>query len=211
MSPSTSALVVAVVGVAGTLLSGVLAHRGALRSTSMELEHARLEREAERDAVERRENVEARRASYVQLNRAIRELHLLLWLHREALATRAATAAEGEATSAADLSAQTAERADAQRELREAYATAQLVVTDDVLQAAGRIVHQLQRIHTQLARHEQNSPGAPGSPESPESLDELLDRLKNASEGLYEVRQHMRTDLGITNLPIERPEDHGAA
>ncbi|GAV43540.1 hypothetical protein [Streptomyces acidiscabies] len=195
MSPSTSALIVAVVGVAGTLLSGVLAHRGALRSTSMELEHARVEREAEREAVERRENVEARRASYVQLNRAIRELHLLLWQHREALATRAG-----------DPAAQTAERADAQRELREAYATAQLVVTDDVLQAAGRLVHQLQRIHTQLARHEQNSPGN----QAPESLDELLDRLKNASESLYEVRQHMRRDLGITNLPIERPEDHGA-
>ncbi|KND31988.1 hypothetical protein [Streptomyces acidiscabies] len=199
MSPSTSALIVAVVGVAGTLLSGVLAHRGALRSTSMELEHARVEREAERDAVERRENVEARRASYVQLNRAIRELHLLLWQHRETLAARAGDPA----TPTRDLAA---ERADAQRELREAYATAQLVVTDDVLQAAGRLVHQLQRIHTQLARHEQNSPGN----QAPEPLDELLDRLKNASKSLYEVRQHMRRDLGITNLPIERPEDHGA-
>ncbi|MFM9447191.1 hypothetical protein [Streptomyces acidiscabies] len=205
MSPSTSALIVAVVGVAGTLLSGVLAHRGALRSTSMELEHSRVEREAERDAVERRENVEARRASYVQLNRAIRELHLVLWQHREVLAARSTPA--GDATPARDLAAQTAERADAQRELREAYATAQLVVTDDVLQAAGRLVHQLQRIHNQLARHEQNSPGD----QAPESLDELLDRLKNASESLYEVRQHMRRDLGITNLPIERPEDHGAA
>ncbi|MDX3387792.1 hypothetical protein PV682_41065 [Streptomyces niveiscabiei] len=194
MSPSTSALVVAVVGVAGTLLSGVLAHRGALRSTSMELEHARLEREAERDAVERRENVEARRASYVQLNRAIRELHLLLWQHREALAA-----------GTGDTAAQTAERADARRELREAYATAQLVVTDEVLQAAGRIVHQLNRIHTQLERHEQQSP------RTPEPLDVLLERLQKASEGLYEVRQHMRRDLGITNLPIERPEDHGAS
>ncbi|WP_416971958.1 hypothetical protein [Streptomyces sp. 4F14] len=194
MSPSTSALVVAVVGVAGTLLSGVLAHRGALRSTSMELEHARLEREAERAATERRENVEARRASYVQLNRAIRELHLLLWQHREGLAA-----------GTDDASAQTAERADARRELREAYATAQLVVTDEVLQAAGRIVHQLNRVHTQLERHEQQSPG------TREPLDALLERLQKASEGLYEVRQHMRRDLGITNLPVERPEDHGAA
>ncbi|QNP70540.1 hypothetical protein IAG44_14570 [Streptomyces roseirectus] len=196
MSPSTSALIVAVVGVAGTLLSGILAHRGTLRSTSMELEHARKEREEERAAAERRESAEARRASYVQLNKAIRELHLILWQHREALAAAA--------SNTADLAAQTADRADALRELREAYATAQLVVTDDVLGAASKVVHQLQRIHTHLERHENPSH------RTPPSLETILEELQSASEGLYEVRQHMRRDLGITNLPIERPRNHGA-
>ncbi|MET8983494.1 hypothetical protein ABZX85_48845 [Streptomyces sp. NPDC004539] len=202
MSPSTSALIVAVVGVAGTLLSGILAHRGTLRSTSMELEHARKERQEERGAAERRENAEARRVSYVQLNKAIRELHLLLWQHRESLAAAAATS---NTPDAAPATPDATDRTDALRDLREAYATAQLVVSDDVLLAAGKVVHQLQRVHTQLTRHEHPSH------RTPTPLDALLEELQAASEGLYEVRQHMRRDLGITTLPIERPDNHGSA
>jgi hypothetical protein len=40
MDATTGALVVAVVGVLGTLSSGLLAHRSARRSKAIELEHA---------------------------------------------------------------------------------------------------------------------------------------------------------------------------
>ncbi len=78
-----------------------------------------------------------------------------------------------------------------------------MVISDDVLAVAGNIVHQLHRLHALLGQHEQ-------AIRTEESLEEIKDRLERASEGLYEVRQTMRRDLGISELPIQRPNDYGA-
>lgn len=64
-------------------------------------------------------------------------------------------------------------------------------------------MHQLHRIHALLGPHERGE-------EADESLDDIRERLERASEGLYEVRQTMRRDLGVSALPVGRPDGYGA-
>ncbi|GES31150.1 hypothetical protein AB0G60_12910 [Streptomyces angustmyceticus] len=191
MSPSTSALIVAVVGVAGTLLSGVLAHRSTLRSKSMELGHEEQQRCEERLAEERREALNERRASYAALNQHLRHFHQALSRHFLVLEAGHASAQQTQA------------REESRRNLREVYAEAQMTVPDDVLTSGGNLVHQLHRIHVLLSQHEQEAT-------TDEPLSDIKERLERASESLYEVRQTMRRDLGITELPIRRPDGYGA-
>ncbi|MGW2627952.1 hypothetical protein ACWC2K_01270 [Streptomyces chattanoogensis] len=92
---------------------------------------------------------------------------------------------------------------EARRSLRDIYAEAQMVASDEVLAVGGGLVHQLSRIQRLL-----DPPGP--DPDSRETrLEEARGRLEHASEGLYEVRQTMRRDLGITELPIGRPDGYG--
>lgn len=191
MDPSTSALVVAVVGVIGTLTSGLMAHRSALHSKSVELDHAERQRRDEQLAIERREALSERRASYALLNQHLRQFHSLLSKHYLALAARHATAQQGQ------------DREGSRRLLRDVYAEAQMVISDDVLVIAGNLVHQLHRIHFLLGQHEQEIA-------TDEPMEDIRERLERASEGLYEVRQTMRRDLGISELPIQRPDGYGA-
>lgn len=190
MDPSTSALIVAVVGVVGTLVSGLLAHRSALRAKSVELDHAERQKREEQLAVERREALSERRASYTAFNQGLRQFHTVLSRHYLALASGQAAPQQGQ------------EREETRRTLYDVYAAAQMVATDEVLVAGGDVVHRLHRIHALLRQHEQEIA-------ADESLDDIRNRLERASEGLHEVRQTMRRDLGITELSIQRPDGYG--
>ncbi|MFE6762023.1 hypothetical protein [Streptomyces sp. NPDC057689] len=192
MDPSLTALVVAVVGVAGTLASGVMAHRGALKAKTVELDRAERQRRDEQLAAERREALAARRASYAVFNQRLRQFHSVLSKDYFALAAGEPGPGRGR------------EREEPRRVLRDVYAEAQMVISDDVLAAAGGVVHQLHRIHALLGPHERGE-------EADESLDDIRERLERASEGLYEVRQTMRRDLGVSALPVTRPDGYGAA
>ncbi|MGW1185249.1 hypothetical protein ACWD7Y_28670 [Streptomyces drozdowiczii] len=192
MDPSLTALIVAVVGVAGTLASGVMAHRGALKAKTVELDRAERQRRDEQLAAERREALAARRASYAVFNQRLRQFHSVL--SKDYFALAAGEAGPDRAR----------EREEPRRVLRDVYAEAQMVISDDVLAAAGGVVHQLHRIHTLLGPHERGE-------EAEESLDDIRERLERASEGLYEVRQTMRRDLGVSGLPVTRPDGYGAA
>jgi hypothetical protein len=75
-----------------------------------------------------------------------------------------------------------------------------MVASDEVLRRGGDLFHLLGKIRTALNA---------ASPDTTNHLAEAKGDLDRASEMLYEVRQTMRTDLGITDLPIERPPDHG--
>ncbi|MGP3971361.1 hypothetical protein [Streptomyces sp. 6N223] len=186
---STSALVVAIVGVLGTLTSGALAHRGALRAKTLELDHAREERREEREAQERHDLREARRASYATFNQSLRQHHAALFSHHRALTS-------GEPPAPGPL----AETEETRQVLRGVYAEVQMVASDEVLKRGGDLFHLLGRIYTALRAE---------SPDGTDHLAEAKDHLDRASEMLYEARQTMRSDLGITDLPIERPADHG--
>ncbi|SED62261.1 hypothetical protein SAMN05216483_4189 [Streptomyces sp. 2131.1] len=190
MDPSLTALAVAVVGVAGTLASGVLAHRGALKAKTEELDRAERQRRDEQLAAERREALAARRASYAVFNQRLRQFHSVL--SQDYFALAAGEAAPDRAR----------EREEPRCVLRDVYAEAQMVISDDVLAAAGGVVHQLHRIHALLGRHERGDT-------ADESLDDIRERLERASEGLYEVRQTMRRDLGVSALPVQRPDGYG--
>ncbi|MEU0805510.1 hypothetical protein [Streptomyces sp. NPDC005970] len=189
MDATTSSLVVAVVGVLGTLMSGLLTHRSALRSKTVELEHARQEKREERQVLEHREMLEARRVSYAAFNQSLRQFHAALSQHYLDL-----VAGRGDGETRPEVE-------EARRALRDVYAEAQMVASDEVLTIGGGVVHLLSGVQSLLDPHLRED----------DPLEELLaeakDRLGTGSEGLYEVRQTMRKDLGITELPVERP--HG--
>lgn len=189
MDTSISALVIAVVGVVGTLLSGLLAHRSALRAKSIDIAHTERQQRKQELAQERRESHDARRATYTALNQALRQFHAILFREHRARA---------EGVDASSLASLAEQREEARGTLRDVYAEAQMVVPDDVLTISGRVVHQLFRVHTLLSRENP----------SDEALRDVAERLSRTSELLYEVRQTMRKDLGITALPIERPGDY---
>ncbi|WP_329123899.1 hypothetical protein [Streptomyces sp. NBC_01353] len=188
MSASVSALVVAIVGVAGTLASGLLAHRSATRAKQVELQHLADQQRAEQERNELREMLAARRASYALLNQAVRHFHDVLANHRQRV--HALTEQQKE------------ELGDARRLLRDAYAEAQMIASDAVLVPAGQLVTDLNQVHAALIAVERW-----GSPDAP-SMD-IEARLTQASASLYSLRQRMRADLGITNLPMERRSDPG--
>ncbi|MET9256833.1 hypothetical protein [Streptomyces sp. NPDC003717] len=191
MDASVSALVVAVVGVCGTLLSGILVHRGAIRSKALELDHAERQRREDRLVAAGRESAAERKAAYREFNQRLRQFHQVLWNDHLALGT-------GQA--APD---RTRERDEPRHALRDVYAEVQIVVPDQVLAAGGGLVHRLNHIHRLLAQHEQGTA-------ADETPDQIKERLLSASEALYEVRQTMRRDLGVSDLPVERPEGYGA-
>ncbi|MGQ4486595.1 hypothetical protein ACN6LM_003430 [Streptomyces sp. SAS_281] len=192
MDPSLTALIVAVVGVAGTLVSGLMAHRGALRAKTVELDRAERLRREELRADERRESLAVRRASYAVFNQRLRQFHSVLSKDYFAVAAGEARPDQGR------------EREEPRRVLRDVYAEAQMVISDDVLTVAGGVVHQLHRIHALLGRHER------GEATADESLEDIRERLERASEGLYEVRQTMRLELGVSALPVHRPDGYHA-
>ncbi|MEV5602889.1 hypothetical protein AB0L33_15745 [Streptomyces sp. NPDC052299] len=192
MDPSLTALIVAVVGVAGTLVSGVLAHRGALRAKTVELDRAERLRREELLADERREALAVRRASYAVFNQRLRQFHSVL--SKDYFALAAGETRPGRSQ----------EREEPRQVLRDVYAEAQMVISDPVLSVGGGVVQQLHRIHALLGRHERGEP-------ADESLEDIRERLERASEGLYEVRQTMRRELGVSALPVHRPDGYGAA
>ncbi|TNM32162.1 hypothetical protein [Streptomyces sedi] len=183
---------VAIVGVLGTLLSALLTQRAAARATRVELAHAERERAREREERERADARELRRASYVALNQLARAHHRALGTWYEARSPGARTGVEAEERAPREA----AEKA--RDELNAAYAEAQLAVSDEVLTAVSRLVLPLFRI--QEALEKRSSPG---------EGEDIAELMGLASRRLYEARQVMRRDLGISQLPVERPEDHG--
>ncbi|MEU6285483.1 hypothetical protein, partial [Streptomyces sp. NPDC047028] len=129
-------------------------------------------------------------ASYAAFNQRLRQFHSVLSRDYLALASGQANPQQGQ------------ERQEPRRILRDVYAEAQMVISDDVLVVASNIVHQLHRIHALLGQYEQEIA-------TEEPLEDIRDRLERASEGLYEVRQTMRRDLGVSALPIHRPDGYG--
>ncbi|MFD8566653.1 hypothetical protein [Streptomyces sp. NPDC059639] len=189
MSASVSALVVAVVGVLGTLVSGLLAHRSASRAKQLELRHADDQRRADQERNELQEMMAARRTSYARLNQAVRHFHAVLTNHRSRTTPLSAE--------------QQVEMEDARRSLRDAYAESQMIASDDVLGPAGKLVNDLYRTHVLIKELGQDGPTA-----WPRRIDDLL---MHSAESLYGLRQRMRKDLGITDLPIDRhPSDDEA-
>ncbi|MFE5327199.1 hypothetical protein ACFRCG_12520 [Embleya sp. NPDC056575] len=185
-------LVVAVVGVVGTLAAGIFAQRSAMKTKVVELRHAERIHVDTEAANARRAYLEARRQAYGDLNQALRDKYTHLLHHLRVL--RGNRAVEASHVQVEDES---------ERELRATYAKAQMVAADDVLERVGPLVARLYLVHRVLRQHDTGE-----TPE--EDLDALKKHLDRASEALYEVRQAMRRDLGVTELPLDRPPNYGS-
>lgn len=179
MSSTTSALLIAFLGIVGTLASALLTQHSANNSKRRELEHADRQRREEREYQARQEAVEARRACYVALNTAAR-------LFLTELANYLYDLQAGKPTDAAREKVE-----EARREHRARHAEAQMIVPDPVLTAAREVNSQLGALYGVLKRIDS------GSPEEGETVEEADDMRLKAWEPIATMRTVMRRDLGI--------------
>ncbi|MFB6891631.1 hypothetical protein ACFCX4_20265 [Kitasatospora sp. NPDC056327] len=190
---SLTALLVAVVGVAGTLASALLTQRrsDALRREERELTD-RLRRE---EAAEQRRTVDLaeRRAGYTAYNIAARQFLSALNDAMHALRRDPATAGPELATMEA-----------LRVEYRNCYAEAQMAVPDRVLAEVTRANRSLSTVYGILKRLAHGSAGQAG-PVGPTDRDESLATAVGAIETcwthLARLRVTMRRDLGISAAP----------
>ncbi|MEU7467803.1 hypothetical protein AB0A94_04430 [Streptomyces sp. NPDC044984] len=178
------ALIVAVVGVIGTLLSALLTQRVAERGRRHEQERA------ERAQARARE-VEERRACYVALNTASRQYLAALTDQLHALIrTEDPRAVRQRLTEARDLH-------------RDVYAEAQMRLPDPVLALAGEVTHALGIVYGRLRRLDD------GVPRPGDSLDAAQGEIDALWERLRKLRRGMRADLGASGVSLPAPSDPG--
>ncbi|MGW5609439.1 hypothetical protein ACWEWI_25710 [Streptomyces sp. NPDC003753] len=178
-------LVVAVVGVCGTLASALLTQHASQRAKLQELEHTERVRLAEQEAEREQRRADELRACYVKLNAQDRH-------YRDAMLAYAYALKGG---SPAEAEAETAEVTMARRAQRDARAEAQMVVSDTVLSAEGEVNYAL----TQAYRRLKEAESAPDATARVEALDEAIALLNRVIPMLGRVRVLMRTELGVTN------------
>ncbi|MFE2049402.1 hypothetical protein [Streptomyces sp. NPDC059459] len=181
MSGAIISVVIAIVGVGGTLTSSVvtqvLSHRAELRR----LEGEKAARLAElRTAADERRIDELRRC-YVQLNARDRHYRDVMLAYAYALRTGAAEA-------------EAAEVGNARREQRDTRAEAQLVASDAVLELESRVNDRL----TTAYRYLMKAAGEPDSPARRTRLREIIDLLDSIIPQQGNIRALMRLEVGTT-------------
>ncbi|MFE7229942.1 hypothetical protein ACFVAF_04540 [Streptomyces sp. NPDC057596] len=179
MSSSTSALVIALLGITGTLTSALLTQRSANNSKIRELERADQQRREERAYQTERVTIEGRRASYVALNIAARLYQTALTNYF--VAVRAGVVTDEIRTDVDEM----------RRDHRARHAEAQMLVPDPVLIAAGAVNSHLGNLYGILRRLDL------GDPESGETIEVAGEMRVVSWDLLTEMRTAMRRDLGI--------------
>ncbi|GAA2136562.1 hypothetical protein GCM10009760_16190 [Kitasatospora kazusensis] len=175
----TSALGVAVVGVAGTLLSALLTQRAADRS-------GRRRQERVEEVSDRRRREQELRSCYVALNMAARQYLAALTDQLHALVREE------------DLQETWLRLTGARDQYREAYAEAQLRVPESVLDLAGRFSHDLGALYGMVRRLD-GGPTRTG--DSAVAVRENIDALWAA---LRRMRGEMRDQLGASRADFGR-------
>lgn len=181
MNGSISALLVALVGIFGTLASALLTQRSADRTKLRELELIEERRIDDRTYGEASANLEARRTCYVALNTEARHLHTMLTKFLHSLQN-------GQVT---DL---LRDEVDQVRHAHRARnAEAQMVVPDEVLSVSGLVSERLNKLYAMLKRFDE------GSPDENESFDAAHGLRRSLWDDLAAMRSAMRSDLGISS------------
>lgn len=121
----------AAVGIAGTLASAIVTQRLAQQTRLKELEHTERLRMSEKEQADRQRTIDQLRACYVRLNANDRNYRDALLAYAHALKTGGSNEAES------------AEVATARRAQRDARAEAQMIVSEDVLNAEAEVNAQL--------------------------------------------------------------------
>jgi hypothetical protein len=179
MSSSTSALVIALVGIAGTLSSGLLTQRSANNSKIRELERADQQRKEDRAYQTEQAAIEARRTCYVALNIAAR-------LYQTALTNYFIAINAGSVTDEIRTDVD-----NMRRDHRARHAEAQMLVPDAVLTAAGAVNSHLSNLYGVLRRLDL------GEPQPGETIEVASEMRVKAWDLLSVMRTVMRHDLGI--------------
>ncbi|MGW6061654.1 hypothetical protein [Streptomyces sp. NPDC055189] len=180
MDSSVSQIVIAVLGIGGTLAAAVITQRSADRARARELEHTRQLQQDEREYNTRQGQLEARRTCYATLSAGTRDLANVMTKVLHALESHEVTE-----ELRSDL-----ERA--RREHRMRHAEAQMVLPDTVAEAASTANRHLGNLYGLLMRLDGGT-ARPGEnlASARQSMDQLWDPL-------WGMRRIMRADLGIT-------------
>jgi hypothetical protein len=185
MSSAIVSLVIAVVGVCGTLASAIFTQRLSQRARLEELGRTERLRLADQEAAEKKSKTDQLRSTYVQLNANDRN-------YRDAMLAYAYALKEG---SPAEVEAE--EMMAARRAQRDARAEAQMIVSDEVLNSEGRVNLQLTGAFGRLQRIQRESDASVREL----LLEEIIKHLDEIMPMLSRARVVMRMDLGVIDKP----------
>ncbi len=187
MSSTVVPLVIAFLGIVGTLASGLMTQRLAEKVKSKELDHSEQQRAEERQYETKRATAEALRACYVILNTASLDYHSELnhfWHGLQA----------GRVTD--DLRSRLD---DARREHRARYSEAQMRVPDDVLASVDKVHRELNWMYGVLKRLDSGFPPH----RKGESMEQVHTEIVAFWDQLGEMRQIMRRSIGVPPAPAQ--------
>lgn len=178
MSTEVLALVIAIVGVLGTLASALLTQTLSIRSKRLELGEQHRQRTEEREEERRRTEFKDRRDSCIALNMAARHF-------RQALKN---CLFEGVDKRGVELE-------EARQAFTSRYGEAQMILSDTVLNVASTASGRLAEAYGKVKASQQ--PGAsPLEASEREELEKFLDH--EVGSVLRQLRRTMRRDLGVT-------------
>lgn len=191
MSADITTVLVAVIGVAGTLTSPLLGQRIAARVKQQEFELQRQQRHEESEEAQRRTAFEERRSCCAGLNTAARQYQQQLEAYLRMI-TADAISDEGRA-----------ELAEARERYRQLYSDAQMILPDKLLDGAASVSARLGESYGRVKRLEIGKPRA----ESADSPAETIESTRNCIHvTLYNeisgLRHLMRQDLGVSDPGI---------
>ena len=187
MNANLTTVLVAVLGVAGTLTSPLLGQRIAARAKQQEFELQRQQRLEERAEAQRRKAFEERRSMYAGLNAAARQYTQELRAYLHMIAAHAITE-EGRT----DLSK-------ARQTFRDLYSDAQMILPDKILEAAASVSEGLGQAYGMVKRLEIGKPPTNSAEGPAETIDIAQEYCRvTLYDLIIELRQLMREDLGVS-------------
>jgi len=179
MSSSSVSLIIAIVGVAGTLSAALLTQYATMHTKALELKDEHEKRKDE----ERQLNLKERREAYIALNAAARS-------YRRAIKNRVYEYADQTET---DLQ-------QARQEFDNRYAEAQLIAHSTVLKVAHSVSTELSDAFGQVKQLDRYRKGSLGSVQEHGEQDGLISMLNGpVSSEIRLLRRVMRDDLGVTD------------
>jgi hypothetical protein len=188
MSSAVVSLVIAIVGVCGTLASAIFTQRLSQRARLEELGRTERLRIADQEAAEKKSKTDQLRNCYVQLNANDRH-------YRDAMLAYAYAVKAG---SPGEAEAEAAEMKAARRAQRRARAEAQMMVSEEVLESEGRVNSELTVAYRHLQRIQR---GEADARDRELLLDEVIELLDEVIRLLARARVVMRLDLGVIDKP----------
>jgi type II secretory pathway pseudopilin PulG len=191
MSAEVTTLVVAVIGVAGTLLAPIFTHRMATRAKQLELGAAHQQRREERDEARHQQALADRQSMYASLNTAAQQYDQQL---------RACVRELADGGLGKEARAALEEERQAYRIL---YSRAQMVLSDKVMMEAEKVTQALgdaygvvKRLDGRVTKAARLT-AADGKAETIESARELS---RAVCPLIDDMRQLMREDLGVAGI-----------
>lgn len=194
MSADVTTVVVAVLGVVGTLSSPLLTQWVGNRAKRQEFELEAQRRQEDRHEDRRRSVLQERRAIYAQLNTAARQYEQAVYEYLRVISEVAPT------------SEQRAELTEARESFRELYSDAQMIIPDKVLAAAMEVSAGLGEAYGKARRLEERLSGDGAADDPEETIEAARAYCHGDVYGLIiSLRRLMRQDLGVSE-PTDGPD-----